>query len=64
LTKVVNPYTLTVAVGIKPTNAMYFVHDHEEFLELLQAMAVCSARFVKANPTLATSAVMAAANKI
>jgi len=36
--------TFTVCVGIKPTNAHFYVHDDEEVSQVLQALAHCTTR--------------------
>jgi hypothetical protein len=39
-----DPNTFTLCVGIKPSNARFYLHDHEDVAKLLQALAICSER--------------------
>jgi trehalose-phosphatase len=39
-----DPNTFTLCVGIKPSNARFYLHDHEDVAKLLQALATCSER--------------------
>ena len=39
-----SPFTFTVCVGMKPSNAHYYLHDDEEVLKTLHSLATCSER--------------------
>ena len=39
-----SPFTFTVCVGMKPSNAHYFLHDDDEVLKMLLSLATCSQR--------------------
>ena len=42
-----SPFTFTVCVGMKPSNAHYFLHDDDEVLKMLLSLATCSQRMAQ-----------------
>jgi len=45
--KTTDPFTFTVCVGMKPSNAHYYLHDDEEVIRLLSALATSSQRMAQ-----------------
>lgn len=45
--RITDPFTFTVCVGMKPSNAHYYLHDDEEVVRLLQALGTSSQRMAQ-----------------
>jgi hypothetical protein len=46
-TRIADPFTFTVCVGMKPSNAHYYLHDDEEVVRLLSALGTSSQRMAQ-----------------
>lgn len=46
-TRIADPFTFTVCVGMKPSNAHYYLHDDEEVVRLLTALGTSSQRMAQ-----------------
>lgn len=45
--RIADPFTYTVCVGMKPSNAHYYLHDDEEVVRLLTSLALSSQRMAQ-----------------
>jgi len=58
--RIADPLTFTVCVGMKPSNAHYFLHDDEEVVRLLHAFSLASQRIAHTRDMDARALSMAA----